>query len=136
MNERRDFLKKTVLLAGGITLAASNRVFASNASFPSNIVYTKDDPGIWGKKVGSHLPVVAVEGNKVTVTTKHPMTEKHYIVRHTLVSADGKALGAKTFAPTDKEAVSVYELSGTPGQKVYATSFCNLHDFWVTEFTF
>ncbi len=136
MNERRNFLKKTVLLAGGMALATSRQAFASDASFPSNIVYTKDNPGKWEKKVGSHLPVVTVEGNKVTVATKHRMTEKHYIVRHTLVSADGKVLGSKTFAPNDPKAVSVYEFTGTPGQKIYATSFCNLHDFWVSEFTF
>lgn len=135
MNERRSFLKKTILLAG-LALTTSRQAFASDATFPNNIVYTKNDPGKWEKKVGSHLPVVTVEGNKVSVATNHPMTEKHYIVRHTLVSADGKVLGSKTFAPTDKEAVSVYEFSRTPGQKIYATSFCNLHDFWVAEHTF
>jgi superoxide reductase len=58
----------------------------------------------------------------------------HYIVRHTVVLADGKVVGAKTFAPTDKP-VSSHALPAGYKGKVFATSFCNKHDFWVTEFT-
>jgi superoxide reductase len=87
-----------------------------------------------GQKGGIACPKVRVEGKKVTLTTKHPMSEKHYIVRHTLVSADGKVIGSKTFYPSDKEAVSTYELASISGSKMYATSFYNLHDFWMTEF--
>ena len=60
------------------------------------------------------------------------MSAEHYIVRHTLVSSDGEVLGTKTFSPSDNEAVSVYELETVP-EHIYATSFCNLHDFWVTK---
>jgi superoxide reductase len=134
MNDRRDFLKKSIFLAAGLVAANSTTVFASSGGLPSGIVYTKENPGKWAKKVGSHAPEVKVEGKKVTLTTKHPMSEKHYIVRHTLVSADGTVLGSKTFYPSDKEAVSTYELPPDHGSKLYATSFCNLHDFWVTEF--
>ena len=134
MNDRRDFLKKSVFLAAGMFVAKSATAFASQGGFPSGVVYTKDNPGKWAKKVGSHAPEVKVEGKKVTLTTKHPMSEKHYIVRHTLVSADGKVLGSKTFYPSDKEAVSTYELPSNHESKFYATSFCNLHDFWLTEF--
>jgi len=133
MNDRRDFLKKSIVLAAGVVAANSATAFASSGGFPSGIVYTKANPGKWAKKVGSHAPVVKVEGRKVTLTTKHPMSEKHYIVRHTLVSADGTVLGSKTFYPSDKEAVSTYELPSGHEYKLYATSFCNLHDFWVTE---
>jgi len=134
MNDRRDFLKKSIFLAAGMVVVKSATAFASPEAFPSSVVYTKDNPGKWARKVGSHLPEVKVEGKKVTLTTKHPMSEKHYIVRHTLVSADGKVLGSKTFYPSDKKAVSTYELPSNHGSKFYATSFCNLHDFWVTEF--
>ncbi len=134
MNDRRDFLKKSIFLTAGMVVAKSATAFASQGGFPSGVVYTKDSPGKWAKKVGSHAPEVKVEGKKVTLTTKHPMSERHYIVRHTLVSADGKVLGSKTFYPSDKEAVSTYELPSNHGSRFYATSFCNLHDFWVTEF--
>jgi superoxide reductase len=134
MKSRRSFLKKSVLMAAGIVIGKNTNAFASSAGFPPGIVYTKDNPGKWAKKVGSHAPKVKIEGKKVTLTTKHPMSEKHYIVRHTLVSSDGKVLGSKTFYPSDKKAISTYELPSNHGPKLFATSFCNLHDFWVTEF--
>ena len=135
MNERRDFLKNSLLVAGGLALANSTNAFAATGKFQAGIVYTKDNPGKWAKKVGSHAPKVKVEGKKVTITTMHPMTEKHFIVRHTLVAPDGKVLGEKTFYPSEKKAVSVYELSAGQKGKLYATSFCNKHDLWVTEFS-
>ena len=135
MNDRRDFLKKTVLVVGGLVIGSSAKAIASPEKFPAGVIYTKDNPGKWAKKVGGHAPIVKVEGKKVTITTKHGMSEKHYIVRHTLVSADGKVLGEKTFYPTDPKPVSTYELPAGAGAGFYATSFCNLHDFWLTEFS-
>jgi superoxide reductase len=135
MNDRRDFLKKSVLVATGMVVGSSGKVFASSGDLPKGIIYTAEEPGRWAAKVGSHAPEVKVDGLKVTITTKHPMSEKHYIVRHTLVTAEGKVIGEKTFYPSDKEAVSTYELEPYHGPRLYATSFCNLHDFWVTEFT-
>ncbi len=135
MTNRRAFLKGSLLMAGAMVMGRSATALGASGSFPSNIVYTKEDPGIWAAKVGSHAPKVDVDGNKVTITTDHTMSNKHYIVRHTLVSADGNVIGGKTFSPSDKKAVSTYELPAGTGSKFYATSFCNLHDFWVTEFT-
>jgi len=135
MNDRRNFLKKSALMAAGMALGRSTKALASPGSFPVGIVYTRENPGKWAKKVGSHAPRINVEGKKVKITTAHPMSEKHYIVRHTLVTADGKVIGEKTFYPSDKKAVSVFELPSDHSYKLYATSFCNLHDFWLTEFT-
>jgi len=135
MNNRRDFLKLTfgVAIAGIVGSKAAFADSGGKAAFPAGVVYTRENPGRWAAKVGSHLPQVSVSGRKVTVTTKHPMSEKHYIVRHTLVAEDGTILGAKTFYPTDKKAVSEFEVpAGITA--FYATSFCNLHDFWVLKF--
>jgi superoxide reductase len=115
-------------------LGQATTALAASGSFPSGIVYTAENPGQWAKKVGGHVPNVSIQGNKITITTDHVMSERHYIVRHTLVSEDGKVLGAKTFYPSD-EAVSTFELPEVPVSKLYATSFCNKHDLWVTEFT-
>ncbi|MDI6745061.1 MAG: desulfoferrodoxin family protein [Thermodesulfovibrionales bacterium] len=104
----------------------------AGSDFPG-IIYTEKKPGKWKEKVGGHAPKVSVEGKKITIATKHPMTEKHYIVRHTLVDEHGKVIGEKTFYPTDKEAVSTYELPDGFKGGLYATSFCNLHDLWVTK---
>lgn len=135
MNGRREFFKKSGLMAVGMVIGHSSKAFASSGSFPGGIIYTKKNPGKWAKKVATHAPKVNVEEKKITITTKHPMSEKHYIVRHTLVSGDGKVFGEKTFYPSDKVAVSAFHLPMDHGSKLYATSFCNLHDFWLTEFT-
>lgn len=132
MLNRRDFLKTSLGIAAGVSVANISVVSAGSGTLPPGLLYTKENPGKWHKKVNSHLPIVKVEGNKVTVETKHGMTEKHYIVRHTLVSKSGEVLGEKTFSPSDEEAISVFELP--PGKPaLYATSFCNKHDMWVAE---
>ena len=135
MTDRRDFLKGS-LVAGSAILLSGVVTSASASTAPyTNVVYTSANPGKWGKKVGSHLPSITVEGSKVTVFTKHGMAEKHYIVRHTLVLEDGTVVGGKVFSGTDKEAKSTFELPAGYKGKFFATSFCNLHDFWVNEAT-
>ena len=135
MNNRREFLKGSLFIAGAMVVGRSATTFGASMRFPSGIVYTERDQGKWAGKAGSHAPKVKVEGDKVTVTTDHTMSSKHYIVRHTLVSSEGNVIGTKTFYPTDEKAVSTYELPSGHGSKFYATSFCNLHDFWVREFS-
>ena len=140
MSNRRAFMKSTLAVAAGMAIGHVSPVSADSVSFPKGVVYTKQNPGKWAGKVKGHTPNVEVEGNKVTVTTTHGMSDKHYIVRHTIVSKDGKVLGEKTFSPSDAMAKSVFELSGASSKYVwdtatlYATSFCNKHDLWVTEF--
>jgi superoxide reductase len=134
MTDRRDFLKKSLVAASVLAVGSVNTANGASAPY-TNVVYTASNPGKWDKKVGSHLPSVTVEGNKVTLFTKHGMAAKHYIVRHTLVLEDGTVVGAKVFSPTDKEARSSYDLPAGYKGKIYGTSFCNLHDFWVNETT-
>ncbi|MFQ5965105.1 MAG: desulfoferrodoxin family protein [Candidatus Scalinduaceae bacterium] len=140
MSNRRVFLKSSLAVAAGLAVGHISPVSADSVSFPNGIVYTRTNPGKWSKKVNGHVPNVKVEGNKVTVTTTHGMTDEHYIVRHTIVSKNGDVLGEKTFYPSDSEAKSVFELSDISSKYVwvpttlYATSFCNKHDLWVTEF--
>jgi len=131
MGSRRKFLKSSMVVVAGLSFGVNN-ASAGKGALPSGIVYTKDDPGMWSKKVGSHAPQASVDGMDITLSTKHPMSIDHYIVRHTLVGADGTVIGSQVFYP-DGEPVSNYTV---PGKGIYyATSFCNLHDFWVTKFT-
>lgn len=130
--DRRDFLKTALAVSGAVAIGSVEGL-AEAQTYLDGIIYTKDKPGMWKGKEGSHAPVLEINGNKVKVTTKHVMSEPHYIVRHTLVAADGTVLGSKTFKPTDKEAVSTYELPSGYKGKLYATSFCNAHDLWVSE---
>jgi len=136
MNNRRDFLKTSVALGAGVvatslTGCASDKKEAK-AIIPKGIYYSKEEQGRWKGKAGSHAPVITVEGKKVTVETKHGMSEGHYIVKHTLLNAEGEVLGEMVFTPKDK-AISTYELKKVPTSLV-ATSFCNLHDLWVSEY--
>ncbi len=134
MTNRRNFLKTTLVVAGG--MAVSSTAFAAEKSTTGTkgLIYSKENAGIWAEKVGSHAPKVEVNGNKITLTTEHGMSERHYIVRHTLVTAEGEVIGDETFYPEDPKAVSTYEVAVGIKGKYFATSFCNKHDFWVTEF--
>ena len=135
MIKRRDFIKTALIMSAGASLTTSTVASATNKLKFSGIIYTADDPGKWEKKVSGHAPKVSVDGKKVTISTMHSMSEQHYIVRHTLVCEHGRVLGEKTFYPTDKKAVSTFTLPEKHASKFYATSFCNKHDLWVTEFT-
>jgi superoxide reductase len=134
MQNRRDFLKTTTATASLLAVSSlPQRAVAADVKF-KNIIYTQDDPGRWEGKQRVHVPQVNVTGSKVAVVTNHPMSKEHFIVRHTLVLADGTYVGSKTFTPTDKPQ-SEYELPAGYKGKFYVTSFCNLHDFWLAEVT-
>ena len=127
---RRNFLKTSMAIAATATVSGAGHVFASSPT--SGLIYSAQDEGKWQGKNGSHAPVIHVNGNEVHLITKHGMSEKHYIVRHTLVGADGIVLGAQTFSPTDQP-TSTYTLPAGYKGKLTATSFCNIHDLWITE---
>lgn len=131
MHTRRDFLKTTAAVTSVLAVSSVTKAFAEAPPY-TNIVYTAENPGKWDGKQGSHAPQVTITGSTVTAATKHPMSSAHYIVRHTLVLEDGTYVGAKTFTPTDTPESS-YELPAGYKGKIYVTSFCNLHDFWLTE---
>ena len=106
---------------------------------PENLIYTKERPGVWKGKEGSHVPTVASakEGDdlKLTVENKHGMSEAHYIVRHVIVAETGEVLGAKTFSWKDKP-VSTHEIKVSAIGKspnVFVTSYCNMHDLWLAH---
>ena len=131
---RRDFLKGSLAVAA-VAAASGPALLRGATAFPAGLIYTKDAPGRWAGKEGTHAPKATVEGKIVKVVTPHGMSEKHYIVKHTLMTPEGKVLGEKTFAPTDTAAESSYPLPDGFKGTLWATSFCNLHDFWLTEFT-
>ncbi len=133
MSTRRTFLKESAVVLSVLALSKPSLSFASPCKC-AGIVYTKENPGKWVKKVSSHIPIVTLEGEKVTVETKHGMSPAHFIVRHTLVLEDGTVVGAKTFSANDKP-ISTYALPAGYKGTVYATSFCNLHDLWLSEIT-
>lgn len=138
MIDRREFLKTTAVAASAVVVASGAKVFAGETPAPAaacaGIIYTEQQQGHWEGKAGGHAPKVTVVDGKVSVVTPHPMTELHFIVRHTAVLPDGTVIGAKTFTAADIPESS-FELPAGYKGKACATSFCNLHDLWVTEFT-
>lgn len=132
MNNRREFLKATATVTSILAISSVSNVLAADTAPFTNIVYTADNQGKWAGKQGSHAPKVTVTGGKVEAVTKHSMSAAHYIVRHTLVLEDGTYVGGTVFKPTDKPESS-YELPAGYKGKIFVTSFCNLHDFWLTE---
>ncbi len=106
---RREFLKGSLAVAGAAAIGTAMQVQAAS-TFPVGLIYTKEAPGQWAGREDSHVPKVTVEGRNVKVVTPHRMTEIHFIVKHTLVTPEGKFIGEKTFANTDPAAESSYEL--------------------------
>jgi superoxide reductase len=134
MKERRDFLKGSLAVAGAVMLGNAGQVLAAT-KFPVNLIFSKDSLGRWSKVAPVHLPKVTLEGRMVKILTPHVMTQRHYIVKHTLLTSEGRFIGDKTFAYTDPAAESSYSLPEGVKGTLWATSFCNIHDFWLTEFT-
>lgn len=144
MNNRRNFIKTSILLTAGVatTLNASEEkvkeepkkeAVTAEVIAPKGIFYSSENQGRWKGKDGSHAPIITVDGKKVTIETKHGMSEAHYIVKHMLLTTEGEVLGEMVFFPKDKKAISTFELKEIPKHLV-ATSFCNLHDLWITEY--
>lgn len=82
--------------------------------------------------VEKHVPVVEIDGNKVTVTigsTIHPMVEEHWIEYIYLVTKEG--FQRKCLNPGD-EPKAVFALND--GDEVVAAyEHCNLHGLWKKE---
>ena len=82
--------------------------------------------------VEKHVPVVEIDGNKVTVTIGsviHPMTEEHWIEYIYLVTKEG--FQRKCLKP-GAEPKAVFALSD--GDEVVAAyEHCNLHGLWKKE---
>lgn len=134
MKNRRDFMKSSLAVSAGVLAASVLPASAAENTKANIFAYSAANPGRWEGKAGSHAPVITIEGSKVTMETKHGMSETHYIVKHSLVTASGEVLGETVFFPTDKKAISTFEVTGHH-KELYALSFCNLHDLWVTEFS-
>ena len=134
MKNRRDFMKSSLVASAGLLAATAIPAMAKENSVKNIFAYSASEPGRWEGKAGSHAPVVSVDGSSVTIETKHGMAEMHYIVKHTLVTSSGEVLGESVFSPKDKKAISTFDIKAKDTQ-LFALSFCNLHDLWVTEFT-
>lgn|SRR5574344_26610 len=80
-----------------------------------------------------HVPVIAVEGNIVTVTVstvQHPSVEAHYIQFIAIETTNG--FQVKHLNPGETPKASFVLAEGE--QLVAAYEYCNLHGLWKSEF--
>ena len=131
--ERRTFLSTALAGGAGLVFLPTTAKSAETAN-TENIIFTESEPGHWKDVEKLHVPIVKVEGYKITVTTPHPMSEAHHIVSHTVVLEGGKFLGRKTFSWQDKP-VSEHMLPVGYKGSVSVTSTCNQHDWWLKTVT-
>ena len=92
---------------------------------------TKLIPGTVDASREKHLPVVAVDGNAVTVTVgseAHPMVSEHSILWVYLQTDKG---GHRMKLSPGGEPVAKFTLCGEKPIAAYA--FCNLHGLWKTD---
>ena len=76
-----------------------------------------------------HVPVVAVDGNKVTVTVgevEHPMLDAHYIVWIAIETSKGAQ--RKMLQPSEAPKAEFLLAEGETLVATYA--YCNLHGLW------
>lgn len=79
-----------------------------------------------------HVPVVEVEGNKVTVkvgSVAHPMTEEH-LIQFIILQTEKGVQRVDLTAQDAPEAVFAVAEGDKP---VAAYEYCNLHGLWVAE---
>lgn len=89
------------------------------------------EPGTVDASIEKHTPVVAVDGDTVTVTigsVAHPMTEEHSITWVYLQTDRG---GHRQCLAAGKEPVATFTLRNETPIAAYA--YCNLHGLWKTE---
>jgi superoxide reductase len=137
--ERRSFIRiaiagaTTGIIAPKIVLAGTLNNKISNNKMAGGLYYTKESPGRWKKKSGSHSPIIEKTNTGIQVVTGHPMKlNEHWIVKHILFDKDFNYINQTIFNPAkDKAAISNFTLSGHSGE-IYALSVCNLHDSWLS----
>ena len=137
--DRRSFIRigmagaASGIIAPKIVLAGSLSEKINNSDMAGGLYYTKESPGRWAKKAGSHSPIIEKADGGVRVVTGHPMKAgDHWIIKHVLLDSDFRFISQNMFDPSkDKAAISSFSLSGQGGA-VYALSVCNKHDSWLS----
>ena len=98
-----------------------------------NIITFEENKGVpvvcCGEKMSELVPVISVEGNKVTVTVgevAHPMLEEHFIKWIVLETAQGSQ---RKELKAGEQPQAVFMLTDCD-KPVAAYAYCNLHGLW------
>lgn len=89
-------------------------------------------PGTTDGATEKHVPVVKIEGNKVTVrisSVEHPMVEAHYI--EWIVLETRRGFQKKELKPREKPEAEFLLPEGEAAVAAY--EYCNLHGLWKAE---
>ncbi len=89
-------------------------------------------PGTSDGAVEKHVPVVTVDGNKVSVIVgevEHPMVDAHYI--EWIAIETSKGVQRKMLRPEQAPKAEFMLTDGESVEAVYA--YCNLHGLWKAE---
>jgi len=137
--DRRSFIRMTTagsavgIIIPKMVLAGSSGNKINQNLMAGKLFYTKESPGRWKKKAGSHSPILEKTDTGIKVVTGHPMQPgRHWVVKHILLDNNFNFISENIFDPhTDKIAISNFTLDGKSGS-VYALSVCNLHDSWLS----
>lgn len=90
-------------------------------------------PGTVDAAVEKHIPVVEIDGNKVTVKigeVEHPMMKEHYIQWISIYTDKGYQL--RKLNPENKPEAVFYIQDDEKVSEVY--EYCNLHGLWKKAF--
>lgn len=93
---------------------------------------TKLEPNTTDAANEKHVPVVAVDGSKVSVevgSVEHPMMEKHYIMWIALETKEG--VQVKYLKPETAPKAEFVLAEGD--EAIAAYEYCNLHGLWKAE---
>ena len=110
-------------------------VYAKNVGVPFMCCGQKMEEMIPGTSDGAaekHVPVMTVDGRKVTVevgSVTHPMLEKHYIEWIVLETKNG----FQTVDLKPEQAPKAEFMLAEGDEAVAAYEYCNLHGLWKVE---
>ena len=89
-------------------------------------------PNTTDAAVEKHVPVIQIDGSKVTVTVgsaEHPMIPEHYI--QWIALATRQEIREKELQPGQKPQAEFMLCEGDEAEAAYA--YCNLHGLWKAE---
>ena len=93
--------------------------------------YTKNKPGHRENVVQSHIPILEINENTLSVFTPHEMKGyDHYIIKHIVLDNRFNIISEKVFDPSIETPISKHNIMGYE-DKLYVLSICNNHDTWV-----
>lgn len=106
--------------------------FAKNSGVPVMCCGEKMEeivPNSTDAAIEKHVPMITVDGNKVTVkvsSVEHPMVEEHYIEWISLETEQGNQ--RKCLKPGDKPEATF--MICDDDKVLSAMAYCNLHGLW------